>query len=355
MQIDILTSQEAAVLQELIAASSHIVITCHKSPDGDALGSSLAWAEYLRSLGKEPTVVVPDAFPDFLQWLPNTQTVVRYDKRPDYVDLLLKTADLVFCLDFNESSRVDAMQTALNETKARKVVIDHHLLPSTEDEPATDAAGEGVADERLLISHPDLSSTSELVFRIVWQLGSFEAMPKSWAIQVYCGMMTDTGGFTFNSSRPEIYFIIGQLLTKRINKDKIYRKVYNNYSSWAIRLRGHIMCNKLNVFEEQHASYFAISKKEMHDFHFIKGDAEGLVNEPLRIKNMRLSISLREDDRVPNLVWVSLRSVDDFPCNKMAEQYFNGGGHLNASGGRLNCSLEEAEQIARKAIMEFKA
>jgi phosphoesterase RecJ-like protein len=144
------------------------------------------------------------------------------------------------------------------------------------------------------------------------------------------------------------------LLTKRINKDKIYRKVYNNYSSWAIRLRGHIMCNKLNVFEEQHASYFTISKKEMHDFHFIKGDAEGLVNEPLRIKNMRLSISLREDDRVPNLVWVSLRSVDDFPCNKMAEQYFNGGGHLNASGGRLNCSLEEAEQITRKAIMEFK-
>ena len=114
------------------------------------------------------------------------------------------------------------------------------------------------------------------------------------------------------------------------------------------------MCNKLNVFDEQHASYFAISKKEMHDFHFIKGDAEGLVNEPLRIKNMRLSISLREDDRVANLVWVSLRSVDDFPCNKMAELYFNGGGHLNASGGKLNCSLEEAEQIARKAIMEFK-
>lgn len=347
MQIDILTTQEAAVLQELIAASSHIVITCHKSPDGDAIGSSLAWAEYLHSLGKESVVLVPDAYPDFLQWLPNTQTIVRYDKHPENGDMLLKTADLVFCLDYNESSRVEMMQAALDGATARKVVIDHHLLPSTTT--ADDGAG-----ERLLISRPELSSTCELVFRIVWQLGGFELMPKSWAVQVYCGMMTDTGGFTFNSTRPEIFFIIGQLLTKRIDKDKIYRKVYNNYSSWAIRLRGYVMCNKLNVFEDLHASYFSISKKEMHDFHFIKGDAEGLVNEPLRIKNMRLSISLREDDRVPNLVWVSLRSVDNFPCNKMAEQYFNGGGHLNASGGKLNCSLQEAEQITRKAIMEFK-
>ena len=347
MQIDILTTQEAAVLQELIAASSHIVITCHKSPDGDAIGSSLAWAEYLHSLGKESVVLVPDAYPDFLQWLPNTQTIVRYDKHPENGDMLLKTADLVFCLDYNESSRVEMMQAALDRVTARKVVIDHHLLPSTT------TADDGVG-KRLLISRPELSSTCELVFRIVWQLGGFELMPKSWAVQVYCGMMTDTGGFTFNSTRPEIFFIIGQLLTKRIDKDKIYRKVYNNYSSWAIRLRGYVMCNKLNVFEDLHAAYFSISKKEMHDFHFIKGDAEGLVNEPLRIKNMRLSISLREDDRVPNLVWVSLRSVDNFPCNKMAEQYFNGGGHLNASGGRLNCSLQEAEQITRKAIMEFK-
>ena len=115
------------------------------------------------------------------------------------------------------------------------------------------------------------------------------------------------------------------------------------------------MCHKLNVFSDLRASYFAISRKEMYDFHFIKGDAEGLVNEPLRIKNMRLSISLREDDRKPNLIWISLRSVDDFPCNKMAELYFNGGGHLNASGGRLECSLEEAEQITRRAIQDFCA
>lgn len=340
MQIDILSEQEAAVLQELTAASSHIVVTCHKSPDGDALGSSLAWADYLRSLGKEPVVLIPDAYPDFLQWLPNTEKIIRYDKHREEGDLLLKTADLIFCLDFNEPSRVDEMQASLEASPARKVMIDHHLNPQM--------------DTALTVSHPNLCSTSELVFRIVWQLGAFDAMPKTWAVAIYCGMMTDTGGFTFNSSRAEIFFIIGQLLTKHIDKDKIFRKVYNNYSSWAIRMRGYVMCHKLNVFDDRHAAYFAISRKDMRDFHFLKGDAEGLVNEPLRIKGMRLSISLREDDRKPNLVWVSLRSVDDFPCNRMAERYFNGGGHLNASGGRLLCSLDEAERITRQAIAEFE-
>ena len=336
MQIDILSEQEAAVLQELTAASSHIVVTCHKSPDGDALGSSLAWADYLRSQGKEPVVLIPDAYPDFLQWLPNTEKIIRYDKHREEGDLLLKTADLIFCLDFNEPSRVDEMQASLEASPARKVMIDHHLNPQM--------------DTALTVSHPDLCSTSELVFRIVWQLGAFDAMPKTWAVAIYCGMMTDTGGFTFNSSRAEIFFIIGQLLTKHIDKDKIFRKVYNNYSSWAIRMRGYVMCHKLNVFDDRHAAYFAISRKDMRDFHFLKG----LVNEPLRIKGMRLSISLREDDRKPNLVWVSLRSVDDFPCNRMAERYFNGGGHLNASGGRLLCSLDEAERITRQAIAEFE-
>jgi len=340
MQIDILSEQEAAVLQELTAASSHIVVTCHKSPDGDALGSSLAWADYLRSQGKEPVVLIPDAYPDFLQWLPNTEKIIRYDKHREEGDLLLKTADLIFCLDFNEPSRVDEMQASLEASPARKVMIDHHLNPQM--------------DTALTVSHPDLCSTSELVFRIVWQLGAFDAMPKTWAVAIYCGMMTDTGGFTFNSSRAEIFFIIGQLLTKHIDKDKIFRKVYNNYSSWAIRMRGYVMCHKLNVFDDRHAAYFAISRKDMRDFHFLKGDAEGLVNDPLRIKGMRLSISLREDDRKPNLVWVSLRSVDDFPCNRMAERYFNGGGHLNASGGRLLCSLDEAERITRQAIAEFE-
>ena len=166
-------------------------------------------------------------------------------------------------------------------------------------------------------------------------------------------MMTDTGGFTFASSRPEIFYIISLLLTKHINKDKIYRNVYHNYSENRLRLMGFVLYEKLVYLPEYNASYYALTKEDLRRFHFIKGDAEGLVNIPQQIKGLRLSISLREDTEKNNLVWVSLRSVDDFPCNQMAEQFFNGGGHLNASGGRLNCTIDEAVETVKCAIAAF--
>lgn len=340
MQFNILTEQEAATFQELIAASVHIVICCHKSPDGDALGAMLAWGEYLRLQGKEALMVVPDAFPDYLRWLPNVEKVVRYDKHQERVDASLKEADLVFCLDFNTTDRVESMKESLEASSAKKVMIDHHLDPNIPN--------------AMIISRPEMCSTCELMFQLLWQLGKFEEMNRKIAACIYCGMMTDTGGFTFNSTRPEIFFIISQLLTKGINKDKIYRNVYNNYSSWAIRLRGYILYNKMNVIDHLHASYFVLTRQEMERFHFMKGDAEGLVNIPLQIKGMKLSVSLREDNQRENLVWVSLRSVDDFPCNKMAAEFFNGGGHLNASGGKLFCSVVEAEKIVREAIKSYE-
>lgn len=341
MKIELLSEAEIATLKENINNSNRIVICCHKSPDGDALGSSLAWAEYLRTQGKEPDIIVPDAYPDFLQWLPGSDRIIRYDKHAaDKADEMLQKADLIFCLDFNGTNRVDEMKYALEQSPAHKIMIDHHLEPSM--------------DTVLTVSHPQMSSTSELVFRIIWQLGGFEEMSRKCAVCIYCGMMTDTGGFTYNSNQPEIFFIVSQLLTKGIDKDKIYRNVFNNFSPWAIRLRGYLMSQKLNIFNDLHAAYFTISRRDMRDFHFIKGDAEGLVNEPLKIKGMRLSISLREDDRRDNTIWVSLRSVDDFPCNLVASEFFNGGGHLNASGGRLHCTLDEAERVVRRAFAHYE-
>ena len=334
-----MTTDQLAQMDQLISTAQSVLVVCHKSPDGDAIGSSLGMAEYLRLRGKDVTVIVPDQYPDFLHWLPNSEKIVRYDKHPDKCDMLFKIADLIVCLDFNTPSRVEDMEPALVSSPARKILIDHHLKPDV--------------DADLVISQPEASSASELVFRVVWQLGGFPELGKAFAIPVYCGMMTDTGGFTFNSTRPEIFFIIGELLTKHIDKDKIYRNVYHNYSYDRIRLMGYVMYEKLVYLPEYHASYYAITRDEQKRFNFIKGDAEGLVNIPQQIKGLKLSISLREDTEKPNLVWVSLRSVDDFPCNLVAERFFNGGGHLNASGGRLNCSIDEAVEIARQAIVAF--
>ena len=298
-----LNEAQLSQLDQLIASADTILITCHKSPDGDAIGSCLGWAEYLRTREKEAIVIVPDQYPDFLQWLPNSEKIVRYDKHPEKCDMLFKIADLVFCLDFNATSRVQDMEATL-------------------------------------------------VFRIVWQLGGFDRLDKRFAIPVYCGMMTDTGGFLYNSTRPEIYFIIGELLTKHIDKDRIYRNVYHNYSEDRIRLMGYVMYEKLVYLPELHTAFYTITREEQKRFHFIKGDAEGLVNIPQQIKGLKLSISLREDSEKPR-IWVSLRSVDQFPCNKMAAEFFNGGGHLNASGGHLDMTIDEAVQVVREAIIAY--
>jgi phosphoesterase RecJ-like protein len=337
---NILTEQACEQLRTLVYQSESVICVCHRSPDGDAIGACLGFAEVLRMMGKDPQVIIPDQYPDFLQWMPNTEKIIRYDKHKEGCDWTIQHADLICCLDFNSISRTGDMAAALEASPAKKLLIDHHLDP---DVNAT-----------MAISRPQASSTCELVFRIAWQLGLFEQASKHFAVPVYCGMMTDTGGFTFNSNDPDIFYIIGQLLTKQINKDKIYRNVYHNYSENRIRLMGYVLYEKMVYDAPRHAAYFTLSRSDLKRFQFIKGDAEGLVNIPQQIKGLKLSISLREDTEKDNLVWVSLRSVDDFPCNEVAARFFNGGGHLNASGGRLECSLDEAVKITKEAIAAFE-
>ena len=316
---NIITEQACEQLRTLVSHADTIICVCHRSPDGDAIGSVLGWAECLRMMGKEAQIFIPDQQPDFLQWLPNSEKIIRYDKHKEGCDWTIQHADLIFLLDLNALNRTGDMCEALAATKAPKVLIDHHLDPDVET--------------AITISVSKASSTCELVFRLAWQLGLFPEATKHFAIPVYCGMMTDTGGFTFNSNDPDIFFIIGQLLTKHINKDKIYRNVYHNYSENRIRLMGYVLYEKMVYDAQRHAAYF---------------------NIPQQIKGLKLSISLREDTEKENLIWVSLRSVDDFPCNEVAARFFNGGGHLNASGGRLECSLEEAVKITQQAILAFE-
>lgn len=340
MLTPILNNTEFVELMKAIQQSKRIVVCAHRGPDGDAVGSSLGWAEYLKSLGKQVTVVLPNPFPDFLRWLPNSHLIHFYARHEAAATQIINEADLIFCLDFNGLSRLQEMEGAVARAKADRILIDHHLNPDR-----------NIA--KLVISHPQMSSTSELVFQLILQLGGFEDMTQSMATCIYTGMMTDTGGFTYNSNDPAIYEIISMLLTKNIDKDKIYRNVFNVYSADRIRLTGYILYEKLNFYANNRASVFTLTRDEMKRFNFIRGDAEGLVNMPLQVKGMRLSISLREDTE-RDVIRVSLRSVDDFPCNKMAAEFFNGGGHLNASGGELPFPLSEAIKTAERAIEAYE-
>lgn len=315
-----------------------MVIVSHVSPDGDAIGSSLGLWHFLCSQGKEVHVIVPNAFPDFLKWMPGSKNILLYDRKKEVADRLIADADVICCLDFNAIHRIDAMGAAVLASPARKILIDHHLEPE-------DFC-------RIIISHPQISSTSELVFRLICSLGYFDAINKEAAECIYTGMMTDTGGFTFNSNSREIYFIISELLSKGIDKDDIYRKVYNTYSENRLRLMGYVI-SQMKVYREYNTALISLTEKEQDRFNYIRGDSEGFVNIPLGIRDVVLSCFLREDTERP-MIKVSLRSVGTFPCNRLAAEFFNGGGHLNASGGEFYGTMDKAREVLEEALEKYK-
>ena len=319
--------------------SDKLVIVSHVSPDGDAIGSSLGLYHFLLSQDKTVHVIVPNAFPDFLKWMPGAKDIIQYNRYKEFADKLINEADVLCVLDLNALSRLDDMQEVVRNSPARKLLVDHHLYPE-------DFA-------RITISHPHISSTSELVFRLICQLGNFSDISKEGAECIYTGMMTDTGAFTYNSNDREIYLIIGELLSKGIDKDEIYRNVFNTASEGRLRLKGYVLCDKMQVFPEFRAALITLTREEQKKFHYMKGDTEGLVNIPLSIKDICFSVFLREDTE-KDMIKVSLRSVGTFPCNQVAADFFNGGGHLNASGGEFYGTIDEAVELYKQALVKYE-
>ena len=339
MLTKVIAQAEIDHVEKWFERAEKIVIVSHVSPDGDAIGSSLGLYHFLNGLDKTVNVIVPNYFPDFLHWMPGAKDVIIYNRYKEFADKLIREADVICCLDFNVLSRIDEMEEAVKNSPARKMMVDHHLYP-----------GDFC---KIVISHPEISSTSELVFRLICQLGNFGDISKEGAECIYTGMMTDTGGFTYNSNDRDIYFIISELLSKGIDKDEIYRKVFNTYSEGRLRLMGYVLYEKMLVFPEFNAALIWLNRAEQKRFHYSKGDTEGFVNMPLSIKGIRFSAFLREDTE-KDMIKVSLRSVGSFPCNQLAAEFFNGGGHQNASGGEFYGTMDEAIDLFKQALVKYE-
>lgn len=335
---NIFSKTDVERLGQVIDGNKMFVLTCHAGPDGDALGSTLGMAHYLQALGKEAVVIVPDAYPDFLAWMPGSQEIVRFDKYGEKAGLMIAMADVIMAMDYNALSRVDDMGALIEKAKAVKVLVDHHLHP------------DAFCD--ISFSYPQLSSTCEVVFRLVVAMGGYDRLTKQACECLYAGVMTDTGNFSYGPCTQELYLIVSMLMQKEINKDRIYNKVFNNYSEGRLRLMGYVLYEKMRVFPEEHAALITLSREEMKRFDFNKGDTEGLVNIPLQMKGIYFSAFLREDTE-KDVIRVSLRSQGTFPCNKFAAKYFNGGGHLNASGGQYDGTLQGAIGVFEEALKEF--
>lgn len=289
--------------------------------------------------GKEATVVTPNRFPDFLQWMPGADSILRLDEQAVEAMQAVAEADLFFIVDLNTHSRLMELEPYVMQNPAPKIMIDHHLNP------------DGFC--QLTVSRPEMCATCEVLCHIINILGEWEQVTTDEATCLYAGMMTDTGAFTYASARGEVYECISHLLNRGIDKDRIYRNVFFTASPQRMKLMGYMLYVKMTLTHKKHASIMTLTNAERHRFGIKNGDTEGFVNLPLQILGVKLSVFLSEDTEHEGRIRVSLRSVDDFPCNEMSEQFFNGGGHHNASGGHLFCSMDEAVRITQKAINAF--
>lgn len=314
-----------------------IAIVTHTNPDGDAIGSSLAWAEVLCSMGHSVQMLVPNRYPAFLDWMDGIESMIIAKEQPEHATEVIASADLVFVMDLNKIDRLDSMTEPLVASEAPRILIDHHLMPPD--------------DYTLQFSYPEMCSTAFVTYKVIEAMVGTESITKQMAENLYAGIMTDTGNFAFSYLTPDLMRSVAVLLERGLDIPKVYNAVYNSYSASRVKLLGYSLGKKMEVLAKGKAAYMSLTEKEMRRFNFQLGDSEGFVNYPLSIAGMKMSAIFIETRK---FVRVSLRSRgDEVDVNIFARRYFGGGGHKNAAGGKSFVSVEETIEIFKKAVAEY--
>ncbi len=327
------------VAGKLQAEKQKVVVLSHRSPDGDSIGSSLGLAHYLWGLGHEVKVISPDPAPPFLHWLPRFNEVINYEKHEAEVNATIQSANLVFCLDFNTPSRMGRLEDAFHTKpdEAFVINIDHHQQP------------DDFADFQL--SDVTSSSTAELVFDFMLQISGEQVLTKEIAACLYTGILTDTGSFRFSSTSPKTHRTVASLMEQGLDINRIYQRIFDNYSEDRIKLLAYALKEKLHLYPSQHAAIIDLSEVELNQFHFQKGDTEGIVNYPLSISWVKMSVLLTQKD---GIVKMSFRSKGEFSVNELARTHFSGGGHENAAGGMSKLSMPETVKKLEGIIQSYE-
>ncbi|GAB3229632.1 bifunctional oligoribonuclease/PAP phosphatase NrnA [Hymenobacter seoulensis] len=312
-------------LKELLAQPRQIFITTHHKPDADALGSSLGLAGYLRKKGHSVTVVTPSDYPSFLAWMPGNEEVVVYEPRENDAQVrdIIKSAEVIFCLDFSCLNRINELGEYIRHAGGTKVLIDHHQEP------------EAFAD--LDYSNSKAAATAELVFEVIRDLGDQALIDTGIGECLYAGIMTDTGSFRHPSTSRNVHLIIAELLNAGINLSDVHRRIYDSHSEERLRFLGFVLKDKLTVLREYNTAYIAITADELRQYHSKTGDTEGLVNFALSIEGIVFAAILIDRGQA---VKISFRSVGDFSVSEFSRRHFQGGGHHNAAGGISHEPLE---------------
>jgi len=321
-------------LKNLLSAKQKVVITTHVNPDGDAIGSSVALLNFLIKMGHDVSVIVPNDYPDFLKWMKNDELIINYSNSKNESQDKIKNASLIFCLDFNNLNRINELGDYISDSKAKKVLIDHHLDPS-------DFYDFKIHDVKA-------SATAELVYNFLIELDS-NAVDKDISEALYTGILTDTGSFKFSMS-PKVHKIVSDLMIRGVDIGFINNKIYDSNSLDKLKLIGYALSEKLEVISNGNAAYIVLSRKDLKDHNFKKGDTEGLVNYALSISNVNMAVLIIE---TKERIKFSFRSIGQFSVNEFAKKYFNGGGHKNAAGGSLEDKLSVALEKFLKDISKY--
>ena len=326
-------------LKNLLLECKRISIVTHLNPDGDAIGSSLALNHYFKSLNLISNVITPNRHPSFLDWVPGINDIIICDEYTEKSYKIIADSDLIFTMDFNSLDRCGEISNFINKDNQKIVMIDHHQLP------------EDYAD--INFSFPNISSTCEVVYFIIEASSNLKFINKNIATCIYLGMMTDTGSFQYNGVNSKTHKIIAELINKGIIQSEIYNKVYNENSTSKLMILGKAL-NSLNVLNEYKTTYMYLNRSELKENNYEKGDTEGIVNYGLSLKNIEFTAMFIEDLDKDNLIKISFRSKNNFPFNKFAKDNFNGGGHINAAGGKFEGKIDDAIAFFIKKIKEFK-
>lgn len=336
------TLKNSEQLWSVTEASSRIVLVGHANPDGDAIGSVTGLYHFLAQTGKTAKMMVPNHFPDFLSCLnPDDNPILFYDSDSRECDSIIAAADLIVCLDMSAPHRADAMADAiLNNRSAKKVLIDHHLNPET-----------GHFD--IVVSDTEVSSTCELLLSLILKSpvigGDILKLNMDCATSLTAGILTDTNNFS-NSIFPGTLERMSLLLQRGVDRNRLYDEIFCSYSVSRMRLMGHVLSDKMQLIHDGSVAFIVLDNEDKERYSFNNGDAEGFVNLPLRIRKVRMSALFKEDD---GFIKVSLRSKGNLDVNTFARQYCNGGGHLNASGGRLNMSVSEIAHYFSECVEDY--
>ena len=333
-----LTSNEISELNILLRQKKNIVITAHTNPDGDAIGASLAMYHYLTKLGNTVNMIVPNMFPDFYQWLPESDKIIIYEKQAKLSQKLLKEANIIFSLDYNALSRLGALTEIVKNTSGTRILIDHHIDPDRESFD-------------FCHSCTDISSTGELVYDFITKLGDEKLIDKKTGEAIYTCIVTDTGSFSFSCNRPDTYIITSKLIALGVDAEKIHKLIYDTYSENRLRLLGYAISNRMIVWEELHTAIIYLTKSDLKKYDYQVGDTEGVVNFPLSMDKVNMSVLITERD---NILRLSFRSKGSFSVNELSRAHFNGGGHRNAAGGKSSENIDALIERLKIIINEYK-